>query len=50
MRLNFTANTFIFGRKNRENATRTFFNLQSENLQNTPGLYGKQLRLCTQNL
>ena len=25
MRLNFTANNFVFGRKNRENATRTFF-------------------------
>jgi len=47
MQLNFTGNTFVFGRKSRENAPRTFFYLQSENLQNAPGLHGKQLRFCT---
>jgi len=83
MRLNFTANRFVFGRTTREIAPRTFFaklagrelpkcvrtsqqipsfldakiermhpelffNLQSENLQNAPGLHDKQLCFCTQ--
>jgi len=43
MRPNFTGNAFGFGRKNRENALRTFFQIASE-------LHGKQLRCFeTQN-
>jgi len=51
MRLNFPANSFVFGRTNREIAHRTFFfNLQAENFQNASDVHDKQLRFSTHKL
>jgi len=48
MRLNFTANSFIFGRINREIAPRTFLCIsQSENFQNASQFHVKQLHFWT---
>ena len=58
MRLNFRANSFVFGCTNREIVPRTFsVNLQAENVQNASEFHGKQLCFwthkswkCTQNI
>jgi len=48
MRLNFMANSFVFGRKNRGIAPRTFSqSLQGENFQNTSKFHRKKLRFWT---
>jgi len=45
MRLNFTANSFVFGHINRENLSKTFFgNLGGGELQYAPEFRSKQLR------
>jgi len=49
MRLDFTANSVVFARKNRENAPRTFLQtLEADNSKNVPELHGKQLGCETQ--
>jgi len=48
MRLNFTEDSFVFGRKNRENAPRTFsVTLQGENFQDASELHSKPLPFRT---
>ena len=48
MRLNFTANSFVFGHINRENLSKTFFgNLGGGELQYAPEFRSKQLRFWT---
>jgi len=48
MRLNFTANSFVFGGKNRENALRTFLSSwQGKNFQNASELNSKPLHFWT---
>jgi len=45
MHLNFTANSFVFGRKNGENALRTFLSSwQGESFQKSSELNSKPLR------
>jgi len=49
MRLNFTADNFVFGRKDQENAPRTFsVTLQGENFQDVSELHSKPLHFWTQ--
>jgi len=51
MCLNFTANSFVFGRTNRANAPRTFLSSwQGENFQNASELNIKPLRFWTHKL
>jgi len=51
MRLNSTANSFVFGHKNRDNAPRTLlYTLQGENFQNASKLCRKQLHFWTHKL
>jgi len=48
LRLNFTANSFVFGRTNLENAPTTFFmKLEKQKFQNASELQSKQLRFWT---
>jgi len=49
MRLNYTANSFVFACINHEKYQPDLFllTLQAENFQNTSELYGKQLRFWT---
>jgi len=49
MRLNFTADNFVFGRKDQENAPKTFsVTLQGENFQDVSELHSKPLHFWTQ--
>ena len=49
MRLNLTANSFVFGHISPENASITFlWTLQAEDFKNASELHGKQLRFWTQ--
>jgi len=48
MHLNFTADSLVFGRKNRENAPKTFsVTLQGENFQDASEFHSKPLRFWT---
>jgi len=50
MRLNFTADSFVFGRKNQENVPRTFsVTLQGKNFQDASELHSKPLRFWRNN-
>jgi len=48
IRRNFTANSFVFGRINRDNAPRNLLlNMIADNFQNASEHHGKQLRFWT---
>jgi len=49
IRLNFMANSFVCGRKNRDNEPRNFTS-QGENFQNVSKLHRKQLHFLTHKL